>query len=187
MTDARALPAGFDLVPLLSDLVSLRPMVLSDRVALSDAASDPGIWAGHPTTNRFEPEVFGAYFDALLAAGGTLIAEGTNGEAIGMSRYYASTDASGGIGIGFTFLVRSHWGGDTNFEMKRLMLDHLFGAVADAWFHIAPTNIRSQKATAKLGAERMEDRVLDLGTGPADWVRMRLTHARWREVCLARG
>ncbi|GAB5449163.1 GNAT family N-acetyltransferase [Gymnodinialimonas sp.] len=180
MSDARALPGGFDVIPLESESLHLRPMGAGDFAALTMAASDPGIWAGHPSTDRYKPEVFRPYFEALLAAGGTLIAQGPDGQAIGMSRYYASADAPGGIGIGFTFLVRAHWGGQTNFEMKRLMLDHLFGAVEEAWFHIAPTNIRSQKATGKLGAERMDDRVLDLGTGPADWVRMRLTRPQWQ-------
>lgn len=181
--DTRALPAGLELVELRSDILTLRPMRVEDRVALQEAASDPKIWAGHPTTNRYEPEVFGAYFDALLVAGGTLVARDVLGQAIGMSRYYASADAPEGIGIGFTFLTRAHWGGAMNFEMKRLMLRHLFATVNEAWFHIAPTNVRSQKATAKLGAERMDDGVLDLGTGPAEWARMRLTRAKWAEVC----
>lgn len=180
MTDARALPAGFELIPLHSAHLSLRAITQADRAALSEAASDPELRAGHPVKDRYLPKVFGPYLDGLLAAGGTLIAEDPKGQAIGMSRYYATSDAPRGICIGFTFLVRSHWGGATNFEMKRLMLDHLFGTVDEAWFHIAPTNVRSQNATAKLGAERMEDRVVDLGRGASDQVRMRLTKARWQ-------
>lgn len=184
--DARPLPAGFDLPVLQSDAMELRGMGASNCEALTDAANDPEIWAGHPAKDRYKPDVFSAYFDALLAAGGTMVARDPQGQTIGMSRFYASADAPNGIGIGFTFLVRAHWGGVANFEMKRLMLGHLFGAVGEAWFHIAPTNIRSRKATAKLGAERRDDRRLDLGTGPADWVRMRLTRARWAKVCAAR-
>lgn len=186
MSDARPLPEDFRVVDLRSAHIDLRPMGESDLPALADAASDPGIWAGHPATNRYKPAVFGAYFDSLLAAGGAVVARDPSGTVIGMSRYYASADAPDGIGIGFTFLVRTHWGGATNFEIKRLMLEHLFDAVSEAWFHIAPTNIRSQKATAKLGADRMEDHRLDLGTGPADWARMRLTRARWADVCAKR-
>jgi RimJ/RimL family protein N-acetyltransferase len=33
------------------------------------------------------------------------------------------------------------------------MLDHAFKSYPDVRFHIAPANIRSQKATAKLGAD----------------------------------
>ncbi|ABD54037.1 GNAT family N-acetyltransferase [Jannaschia sp. CCS1] len=181
MSDARPLPDGFELIPLRSATLHLRPMVAQDLAALTIAGSDPGIWAGHPSTDRYKPDVFRPYFEALLKAGGTLIAEDANGQAIGMSRYYASADAPDGIGIGFTFLVRAHWGGQTNFAMKRLMLDHLFATAPEAWFHIAPTNIRSQKATAKLGAARMDNLTLDLGTGRMDWVRMRLTRAAWHD------
>ena len=179
MSDARPLPEGFRVVALRSGNIDLRPMGAGDLPALSAAASDPGIWTGHPVTNRYKPAVFGAYFESLQTAGGTLVARDASGAVIGMSRYYASSDAPDGIGIGFTFLIRAHWGGTTNFEMKRLMLNHLFQAVPEAWFHIAPTNIRSQKATAKLGAEREETRVLDLGAGQVDWTRMMLTRARW--------
>lgn len=177
--DARPLPEGFALIPLSSDMLTLRPMTEEDRAALTGAANDPAIWAGHPSVDRYQPQVFQPYFDALLTPGGAMVARDPNGHTIGMSRYYASADAPDGIGIGFTFLVRAHWGGVMNLEMKRLMLGHIFATVQEAWFHIAPTNIRSQKATTKLGAERMEDRQLNLGTGLADWVRMRLTKAQW--------
>lgn len=179
--DSRALPEGFDgAAPLRSTRMELRPMQAEDRGALTHAAGDAAIWAGHPERERWRPEVFGPYFDMLLAAGGTLVARESEGRVIGMSRFYATSDTAGGICIGYTFLIRDHWGGASNLEMKRLMLDHLFASVAEAWFHIAPTNIRSQKATAKLGAERMEQMRLDTGAGPADWVRMRLTRDRWR-------
>ncbi len=181
--DVRALPDEFDpTVPLHSDALSLRPLQAEDRAALTEAAADPAIWAGHPSSDRWKAEVFAGYFDFLLEAGGALVVRDGSARVIGASRYYASSDAPDGIGIGFTFLVCDHWGGATNFEMKRLMLGHVFASVPEVWFHIAPTNIRSQKATAKLGAERAEDRRLDLGTGPADWVRMRLSRARWTDV-----
>ncbi len=185
--DARALPDGFDgSCVLRSDQLELRPLAESDRAALTAAAGDPDIWAGHPATDRWTPEVFAGYFDFLLEAGGTMVARDATGEVIGLSRFYASADAPEGIGIGFTFLVRRHWGGDTNFEVKRLMVAHIFATVPEVWFHIAPTNIRSQKATAKLGAVQVEDRRLDLGTGPADWVRMMLRREAWDEVCARR-
>jgi RimJ/RimL family protein N-acetyltransferase len=81
---------------------------------------------------------------------------------IGCSRYYVSPNQPDSISIGFTFLHHRYWGGATNSELKRLMLNHAFECFAEVWFHIAPSNIRSRKATAKLGAEHVGGR----GTGP---------------------
>ncbi|UWQ94996.1 GNAT family N-acetyltransferase [Rhodobacteraceae bacterium M385] len=177
--DIRALPGGFSVAELVGDRVSVSPLAREDRRALVEAASDPGIWAGHPATDRYRARVFEPYLDEIMSAGGGVTLRDSDGQAIGMSRFYASSDAPEGIGIGFTFLVRSHWGGATNFEVKRLMLAHLFRFVDEAWFHIAPTNIRSQKATAKLGAVPEDSRILDLGAGRTEWVRMRLRKAQW--------
>ena len=41
---------------------------------------------------------------------------------IGLSCYYDWNPADRSVVIGYTFLARSHWGGGTNREMKRLML-----------------------------------------------------------------
>ena len=178
--ETRDLPDDFAVRAVSGAGVSVRPMVAGDLDDVTRAASDPGIWAGHPAQDRWKPKVFEGYFQFLLTSGGAVVLCDGDGGVIGMSRYYASSDAPEGIGIGFTFLVRSHWGGATNLAVKRLMLNEIFHNCPEAWFHIAPSNIRSQKATAKLGAERMDDRRLDLGTGPADWVRMRLTRALWQ-------
>ena len=186
--DVRPLPEGFDAERVLhSDVLSLHPLQEADRPELLDAAGDPKIWAGHPAKDRWKPENFGEYFDFLLAAGGTLVARDGNGAVIGLSRFYASTDAPHGIGIGFTFLVRAHWGGATNFEMKRLMVERVFATCSEVWFHIAPTNMRSQSATAKLGAEPVENAMLDLGTGTMDWSRMVLRPEAWQKACAQRS
>jgi RimJ/RimL family protein N-acetyltransferase len=63
--------------------------------------------------------------------------------------------------------------------MKALMLAHLFAHVSAVWLHIAPDNLRSQKATEKLGALRQPDRVLDLGTGACLHATYRLDRAAW--------
>jgi RimJ/RimL family protein N-acetyltransferase len=187
LTDLRPLPPSFDATtPLSGGGLRLTPLAATDLPALTEAAADPGIWAGHPARERHRAEIFLPYAESLLAGGGALVVRDGTGAVIGLSRYYASSDAPGGIGIGFTFLIRAHWGGETNFALKRVMLTHLYGSAEAAWFHIGPTNLRSQAATAKLGAERMETRMLDLGTGPAEWVRMRLTREKWAETCADR-
>ena len=88
----------------------------------------------------------------------------------------------GTISIGFTFLNHRYWGGAWNFELKRLMLGHAFRRFDAVWFHIDPTNIRSQKATGRLGAEFQHDAVLDLSGTEATWKCYCLTRASWEEV-----
>ncbi len=172
-------PGSFDPQPTLNKgNLTLRPLAEGDREGLYAAAKDPEIWAGHPASNRHERAVFDPYFDKLLGSGTTLaILEGS--EIIGCSRYYNAPDTPDTISIGFTFLHRSHWGGAKNFEVKRLMLDHAFAHGDAVLFHIAPANIRSQKATAKLGAVHAYDAPLDLSDGPMPCMCFRLTKSAW--------
>nr|WP_280517760.1 GNAT family N-acetyltransferase [Falsirhodobacter halotolerans] len=148
-------------------IILVRPLTECDRGGVFAAAADPATWAGHPAHDRWQPEVFGPYFDTLCA--GKAVAIEKDGAIIGVSRFYVPPDQPEDIAIGFTFLNRAHWGGSVNAAVKQLMLDHAFARVATVWFHIAPTNIRSQKATAKLGAVHRHDAVLDLSGTPTLW------------------
>jgi RimJ/RimL family protein N-acetyltransferase len=69
------------------------------------------------------------------------------------------------IEIGWTFIVRSHWGGPTNREVKRLMLDHAFTFVDTVIFWVGEENWRSQGAMTKIGGVK-RDRLLR-GSRPA--------------------
>lgn len=159
---------SFDPQPSLSaGDIAIRALVAADREGLTRAASDPATWAGHPASDRWKPEVFGPYFDFLLA-NRSLVVE-RDGTIIGASRFYVAPDTPDDISIGFTFLDCAHWGGAVNRVLKTLMLDHAFAEFERVWFHIAPTNIRSQKATAKLGAVHDHDAVLDLSGSAAPW------------------
>jgi len=160
----RAMTA-FDIAPTLDGArLRLRPLVPSDRAALYAAANDPETWAQHPASNRHERPVFDAYFDFLCEAGGTLIAlDRASGQAIGCSRFYPVPDHPGEFGIGFTFLARSRWGGSWNREMKELMVTHALAHFPRVWFHIAPSNLRSQIATTRLGAKFAYDAELLIG------------------------
>ena len=150
----------------------------ADRAELIAAAGDPLIWAGHPATDRYKPEVFSKFMDFLLAAGGAVtIRHGQ--DVIGCSRYYDVPDQPNDIGIGFTFIARQYWGGEANWTIKTLMHDYAFSQVSNIWFHISPTNIRSQKATAKLGAQFAYDAEMDLGTGRSLWKCYCLTKVNW--------
>lgn len=171
----------FDNQPeLIGPNLRLRGLRESDRKALFHAASAPETWAGHPARDRYKPEVFNPYFDGLMAAGGTLVViQRATDEIIGCSRFYVAADAPNDIAIGFTFVHHSHWGGRVNLAMKLLMLNHALETFERVWFHIDPSNIRSQKATAKLGAVARDDAELDLGAGLLVWKRFCLTKDAW--------
>lgn len=148
-----------DLQPVLRDpLVTLRPLAAADWNALFAVASDPPIWAGHPAHDRWQEAVFRSFFDAALASGGALVALDPDGAVIGSSRYDYGRAGPGEIEIGWTFLARAHWGGAVNRAMKRLMVGHALAAVERVIFLVGDTNIRSQRALAKIGARLTERR-----------------------------
>jgi RimJ/RimL family protein N-acetyltransferase len=173
-------PADFDPKPALhGDGLNVHPLQEGDRDALALAASDPQIWAGHPASNRHESAVFNPYFDMLFYSGAALIVRDEGNQVVGCSVYYTDTNAPSRLSIGFTFLVRKHWGGETNRKLKRLMLGHIFERASEAWFHIAPTNYRSQVATTRLGAVYTHETDIDLGGGAQEWRCYCLTTENW--------
>ena len=176
-------PPGFNPKPTLKgDGLTLRPLNEGDVEGLYEAASDPKIWAGHPATDRYKKSVFRTYFKSLLNIGGCLIAFIDGDDIpIGCSSYYTDTNANHRLSIGFTFLTVNHWGGATNRKFKRLMLNHAYRHSSEVWFHIAPSNIRSQKATKKLGAVLTHTDKLDLGGGMIDWQCYCLTQETWKQ------
>jgi RimJ/RimL family protein N-acetyltransferase len=152
---------SFDLQPhLVGDIVELRPLRESDFDELYAAASDPLIWEQHPD-DRHREDVFREFFAQHLASGGALVAiDRRTGRIVGTSRYHRYDEDRSEIEIGWTFLVRSLWGGAFNAEMKRLMLDHAFRFVAVVIFAIDPKNIRSQRSVEKIGAVSVRTRVV---------------------------
>lgn len=150
----------FDLQPTLKGaLVELRPLRPDDSDDLYAVAADPLIWEQHPNSNRYQPEIFDAFFRDALASGGALIAiEAKTQRMIGSSRFYGYDAAKSEVEIGWTFLARSHWGGTYNAEMKRLMLGHAFRFVESVVFLVGPGNIRSQRAMEQIGGVRIGTR-----------------------------
>jgi N-acetyltransferase len=95
--------------------------------------------------------VFEPYFDDLLASGGALVVhDRRTGRAVGVSRYEPRGEI---VEIGWTFLVRDLWGGEANAELKALMLEHAFATVDRVELRVHAENLRSRRATEKLGAE----------------------------------
>ncbi len=147
---------SFDIQPTLTGrLVELRPLQEDDYDALFAVASDPLIWEQHPASDRYQPEVFQKFFRDAMESGGALLAiDQATGAVIGSSRYHGYNESVSEVEIGWTFLARSHWGGQYNGEMKQLMLQHAFQFVDSVIFLIGPENIRSQRAVEKIGGVR---------------------------------
>lgn len=143
-----------DLQPqLLGSTIKLIPLQAEHWSSLMQAASDPLIWQLHPEPLRYLPEVFHSVFTGGLQSGGAfLICDKFTDEVLGTTRYYDVDLNNHELAIGYTFLVRSRWGGTTNTELKHLMLAHAFTAVDIVWFHVGEQNLRSRRAVEKLGA-----------------------------------
>ncbi|WP_438301490.1 GNAT family N-acetyltransferase [Pseudomonas sp. NMS19W] len=171
----------FDCQPaLLGNTLRLRPLTAGDFEELFLAASDPLIWDGHPAKDRYDRQVFEAYFASRLASGKALaVIDIESGQIVGTSSYYIPPDLPEDIAIGYTFLVRTKWGGNTNRELKQLMVEHAFKDFGIVYFHIAPSNIRSQKAVLKIGAQHLYDAELALSTVPALCKCYGLTSGQW--------
>ena len=151
----------FEFQPTLrGELVELRPLRPDDFEALFAVASDPLIWEQHPASDRYKEDVFQEFFRKALDSGGAVVAiDRRDGEVIGSSRFHGYDPANSEVEIGWTFLARSHWGGDFNGEMKELMLRHAFRFVDRVVFLVGPQNLRSQKAVEKIGGVRKGSRL----------------------------
>ena len=140
------------------DLIIIRPLHEEDFEALYAVASDPLIWEQHTARNRYEREEFTNLFEESLQSQGALVV--LNKESrniIGSSRYVISPNDSTAVEIGWSFLARQYWGGKYNGAKKKLMIDHAFrSGMKMVLFHIAKSNIRSQRAVEKIGGHRME-------------------------------
>ena len=143
----------FDLQPnLKGELIELRPLTPEDWDDLFAVASDPLIWEQHPERDRYKKEVFRAFFKGALESGGAfVIIDKQNQKIIGSTRFHGYDPAKSEIEIGWTFVARKYWGGRYNAEMKQLMVDHAFKFVENVVFFVGENNIRSRKATEKIG------------------------------------
>jgi N-acetyltransferase len=145
---------SFDLQPhLKGELTELRPLTSGDWEDLFAIASDPLIWEQHPESDRYRDEVFRAFFKGALESGGAFVVIDTETQQIiGSTRFHGYDPEKSEIEIGWTFLARKCWGGRYNREMKQLMLAHAFKFVENIVFFVGEDNVRSQKATEKIGA-----------------------------------
>jgi RimJ/RimL family protein N-acetyltransferase len=145
---------SFDLQPnLKGELIELRPLTPEDWDDLFAIASDPLIWEQHPESDRYKEEVFRVFFkDALESGGAFVVIDRKNKGIIGSTRFHGYEPGKSEIEIGWTFLARKYWGGRHNWEMKQLMLAHAFQFVENVVFYVGENNVRSRRATEKIGA-----------------------------------
>jgi RimJ/RimL family protein N-acetyltransferase len=90
----------------------------------------------------------------MESGGAFVIIDKKTQQIIGSTRFYGHDPEKSEIEIGWTFLARNYWGGRYNRELKQLMLDHAFKFVENVVFYVGENNIRSQKATEKIGGIR---------------------------------
>lgn len=150
---------AFDLQPTLrGELLELRPLRRDDFDDVFAAASDPLIWEQHPESDRWKREVFQRFFDGAMESGGAFaIIDRKTGRIIGSSRFCALKPQESEVEIGWTFLERAFWGGRYNGELKRLMVRHAFNFVRRVVFVVGKSNLRSQKALQKIGAQFLRE------------------------------
>jgi RimJ/RimL family protein N-acetyltransferase len=145
---------SFDLQPnLKGELIELRPLTSEDWDDLFSVASDPLILEQHPESDRYKEDVFKVFFREAMECGGAfVIIDKESQQIIGSTRFHGYAPEQSEIEIGWTFLARKYWGGRYNRELKQLMLAHAFKFVENVVFYVGENNIRSQKATEKIGA-----------------------------------
>ena len=144
---------AFELQPnLKGELIELRPLRPEDWDDLFAVASDRLIWEQHPESDRYKEEIFKVFFREALECGGAFVIIDTmSQQIIGSTRFYGYDPEKSEIEIGWTFLARNYWGGRYNRELKDLMLAHAFKFVENVVFLVGENNVRSQKATEKIG------------------------------------
>ena len=132
--------------------VIVRPVEATDWAELFAAGSDPEIWKVHPRANRYTEPEFRKYFDSAIASKMAFVfVDRATKRLIGSSRYHGYEPERSEIEIGWTFIIREFWGGATNREVKRPMLDHAFTFVDTVVFWVGEQNWRSQGAMTKIG------------------------------------
>jgi RimJ/RimL family protein N-acetyltransferase len=167
---------------LVGPTVTIRPITADDWTALYAAGSDPEIWKVHPVPDRYTEAGFRKFFDgALDPSMGFVFVDLATSRLIGSSRYYGYEPEKSEVEIGWTFLARSHWGGATNREVKRLMLDHAFTFVDTAIFWVGVENWRSLGAMKKIGGVLREGQFTRALSGDRPYVIFEITRARYKQ------
>ncbi|TCS33713.1 RimJ/RimL family protein N-acetyltransferase [Paucimonas lemoignei] len=170
MSDSFSLPTLLD-----GENIVLRPLAASDYESLYQVASDPLIWEQHPSRTRYLRSEFDPWFQlAVKSRSALIVIDRNSGSVIGTSRYYNWNKEKKEVAIGYTFIARAYWGGPTNAELKKLMLNFAFQTVDRVWFHVAVTNTRSRKAVEKIGGVFSHTGIENLSGGAQEYAFYRI-------------
>jgi len=165
---------------LKSESISLRPLHESDFSGLYKCAADRKLWEGHPSKDRYQESEFKTWFNSAIDSNAALVILDTlTDNIIGSSRFYVEDSEPSDISVGFTFIARQYWGGNTNYELKKLMLAYAFRYFDSVWFHIDPSNIRSQKATQKIGGVFCREAISNISGEPLPYVFYKIEKKSW--------
>ena len=145
------------LAALSGETLHIRALASDDFDGLFAIAADKELWAQHPEKNRYQREVFEKWFADAMEQQTLVIIDHTQNRIIGSSRYYEIEPEKSSVAIGYTFIGRDYWGGTTNAELKQLMFSHAFKHFETIWLHIGKDNLRSRKASEKIGARFSHD------------------------------
>jgi len=172
-----------DFQPILrGPTVIVRPISAVDWPELFAAGSDPEIWKVHPIPDRYTEPEFRTYFDSAVASKMAFVfVDRPTSRLIGSSRYYGYDPERSEIEIGWTFIVRSHWGGQTNREVKRLILDHAFVFADTVVFWVGERNWRSQGAMTKIGGVKRDGLVTRELSGATPYLIFEITKSRYEQ------
>jgi len=162
----------------------LIPLQEKDFDALYAVASDPEIWEQHPNKDRWKEEVFRTFFDgAIQSKGAFKILDKATGDIIGSTRFYDYKQKDNSIFIGYTFYAVACWGTGINRLVKATMLDYIFQFVSKVYFHIGATNIRSQMAIGRIGAEKIaEEEVAYFGEASRFNFVYEISKEKWQKI-----
>ena len=145
---------------LKNEWVSLIPLSPTHFDQLYEVAKDPLIWEQHPNPDRYKQDVFQTYFRGAIESGGAFLITDYSGIVIGCTRFYDFAPEQSEVKIGYTFFSRNCWGKPYNKNTKMLMLQYAFKFVDKVVFHVGASNIRSQKAMEKIGANLIGEEII---------------------------
>ena len=145
---------------LKNEWVSLIPLTPTHFDQLYEVAKDPLIWEQHPNPDRYKQDVFQTYFRGAIESGGAFLITDYSGIVIGCTRFYDFAPEQSEVKIGYTFFSRNCWGKSYNKNTKMLMLQYAFKFVDKVVFHVGASNIRSQKAMEKIGANLIGEEII---------------------------
>jgi len=145
-------------IPLSTHGVALEPLVEAHRAGMAAAAGDPVIWRYLPWDASGDG--FDRWFDATLANPNNdaiwAVRRQNDGAIVGSTRYLNIAAHDLRVEIGGTWYAPAVWGGIVNPACKFMLMQYGFETLGLNRIELKTDarNERSQKAIARLGAQR---------------------------------